>query len=98
MEGRREARQRRVGDGVTPVDDPLLHRRLETREPCRDLRHFAGVRASERQPTIAESPLSTSNGGVVSVDVTLAPGTYQIFCRNNGHDQLGMKIPLTVTP
>jgi uncharacterized cupredoxin-like copper-binding protein len=25
------------------------------------------------------------------------PGTYQIFCRNNGHDQQGMTTPLTVT-
>ncbi len=56
------------------------------------------MRAGDGQPTIAESPLSMSNGGVVFVNVTLSPGTYQIFCRNNGHDQLGMKIPLTVTP
>jgi hypothetical protein len=62
-----------------------------------DLNHFAGVRAGDGQPTIAESPLSDPRGGVVSVDVTLPAGTYQIFCRNNGHDQLGMKIPLTVT-
>ena len=60
------------------------------------LRHFVAVRTAPGQPTIAESPLSEA-GGTVFVDVTLAAGTYQIFCRNNGHDQLGMVIPLTVT-
>ena len=32
-----------------------------------------------------------------SLTVTLAPGTYQFMCKLNGHDQLGMKGPITVT-
>lgn len=59
--------------------------------------HFAGVRVASGQPTIGESPLS-SPGETVSVTVTLAPGTYQVFCRNNNHDVIGpMVMPLTVT-
>jgi hypothetical protein len=59
--------------------------------------HFVAVRTAPMQPTIGESPLS-SPGQTVSVTVTLAPGTYQVFCRNNDHDVIGpMVMPLTVT-
>jgi len=62
------------------------------------LRHFVAVRIGAGQPTIAESPLSVA-GGTAFVDTTLGPGSYQVFCRNNGHDLAGpMVIPLTVTP
>ena len=61
------------------------------------LMHFIGVRVSTGQPTIAISQLSDP-GETKSVDVTLAAGTYELFCNNNNHDTLGMKIPLTVTP
>jgi hypothetical protein len=62
-----------------------------------NIRHFVAVRTASGQPTIASSPLSLA-GGTVFVDVTLAPGTYEIFCNNNNHDVMfGMKIPLTVS-
>jgi hypothetical protein len=61
------------------------------------LSHFVGVRLGSGQPTIGESPLA-SPGETEFVDVTLAAGTYQVFCRNNGHDQQGMTTTLTVNP
>jgi uncharacterized cupredoxin-like copper-binding protein len=36
------------------------------------------------------------NGGVSTITVTLAPGTYEFYCSVPGHEQAGMKGPLTV--
>jgi hypothetical protein len=60
-----------------------------------NLRHFVAVRAGDGQPELGRSALSPP-GGPTSLDITLPAGTYQIFCDNNGHDTLGMKIPFTV--
>ena len=60
-----------------------------------NLRHFVAVRAGDGQPVLGRSVLSPP-GGPTSLDITLPAGTYQIFCDNNGHDTLGMKIPFTV--
>jgi uncharacterized cupredoxin-like copper-binding protein len=60
------------------------------------LQHFIKIRTMEGQPPLGASQLSPV-GGPTSLDISLPPGTYQIYCDNNGHDQLGMKIPLTVT-
>ena len=58
--------------------------------------HFIGVRTPEHglhRPLRALRP-----GGDEVVDVTLAAGTYELFCNNNDHDLSGMKIPFSVTP
>lgn len=67
-----------------------------TLENASSLQHFVGVRTAPGQPTLGESPLSAA-GGSTALDITLPAGAYQVFCRNNGHDALGMVIPLTVT-
>ncbi len=60
------------------------------------LSHFVAVRPGTGQPALAESPLAAP-GATTQIDLTLPAGNYQIFCRNNGHDQLGMVIPLAVS-
>ena len=59
--------------------------------------HFIGVRVPGSPTFIARSELS-GPGETKSVNVTLAAGTYELFCNNNDHDLSGMKIPFTVTP
>ncbi|HTI32576.1 MAG TPA: hypothetical protein VL422_02800 [Miltoncostaea sp.] len=61
-----------------------------------NLQHFIKIRTMEGQPPLGASQLSAP-GGPTSLDITLPPGTYQIYCDNNGHDLLGMKIPFTVS-
>jgi len=60
-----------------------------------NLSHFVSVRTAAGRLLVADSPLSPP-GGPTSLDVTLAAGSYEIFCHNNGHDLLGMFIPFTV--
>ena len=59
--------------------------------------HFIGVRVPGAMAFLARSQLSAP-GETKSVDVSLAAGTYELFCNNNDHDLMGMKIPFTVTP
>jgi hypothetical protein len=60
-----------------------------------NLSHFISVRTAAGHQLVSDSPLSPP-GGPTAQDVTLPPGAYEIFCHNNGHDQLGMVIPFTV--
>jgi len=60
-----------------------------------NLRHFVAVRAAAGQPVLGRSPLSPA-AGPTSLDIALPAGAYEVFCDNNGHDLLGMVIPLTV--
>jgi Copper binding proteins, plastocyanin/azurin family len=41
---------------------------------------------------------TVSAGNSTSVDITLGPGSYQIYCAVPGHAAAGMVVPLTVTP
>jgi uncharacterized cupredoxin-like copper-binding protein len=42
------------------------------------------------------SSATVSAGSSTSVDVTLGPGSYQIYCSVPGHAANGMVVPLTV--
>jgi uncharacterized cupredoxin-like copper-binding protein len=68
--------------------------RLELENASTVLSHRIGVRAGGT--TFGTSPVAPP-GGTTFVDVSLAPGTYQVFCSVNGHDGAGMVIPFTVT-
>ena len=41
---------------------------------------------------------AVSPGAAKDLTVTLAAGTYTFVCKLSGHDQLGMKGTLTVSP
>jgi hypothetical protein len=70
--------------------------RLELVNQSASVQHLVGVRTGPMAPE-TKSPLA-SPGQTVSVDVTLAAGSYQLFCDNNDHDLQGMVIPFTVNP
>jgi hypothetical protein len=62
--------------------------------------HSVGVRTPPPPPhTVLGGPsVPAGPGGSTSLDVTLAAGTYQIYCGVGTHAASGMVIPLTVTP
>ena len=52
-----------------------------------------GLRFLPQAPLAAARP-----GGAVALDVTLPPGSYEVYCGVCDHAQRGMLLPLTVTP
>lgn len=61
--------------------------------------HSVGVRPPPPPPQagLGLSPVAAP-GTSASVDVTLAPGAYEIYCGVGGHADAGMVVALTVTP
>ena len=57
--------------------------------------HFAGVRLGPGSPVLTETP-QAAPGQTQSVDATIGPGTYEIYCRQGEHYDMGMHIPFTV--
>ncbi len=59
------------------------------------LSHFAGVRLGPGNPVITETPQAAA-GQTQSVNATIGPGTYEIYCRQGNHYAMGMHIPFMV--
>jgi hypothetical protein len=74
--------------------------RIELSNLSTSLPHSVGVRTPPPPPqTVLGGPsANAAPGGSTSLDVTLAAGTYQIYCGVGTHAASGMVIPLTVTP
>ena len=61
------------------------------------LMHSIGVRSLPGPVTVTLTPAARP-GGAVALDVTLPPGSYEVYCGVGDHAQRGMLLPLTVTP
>ena len=73
--------------------------RLQLTNVSATLDHSVGVRTPPPPPhTLLGASVPAGPGGSTSLDVTLAAGTYQIYCGVSNHAAMGMVIPLTVTP
>ncbi len=73
--------------------------RLQLTNVSATLDHSVGVRTPPPPPhTLLGASVPAGPGGSTSLDVTLAAGTYQIYCGVGNHAAMGMVIPLTVTP
>lgn len=73
--------------------------RLQLTNVSATLAHSVGVRTPPPPPhTLLGASVPAGPGGSTSLDVTLAAGTYQIYCGVGNHAAMGMVIPLTVTP
>jgi hypothetical protein len=62
------------------------------------LDHRIGARTSPGNVLVGQQSPVASPGNSTFVDVTLAAGSYQIFCGVSFHAANGMVVPLTVTP
>jgi hypothetical protein len=60
--------------------------------------HRIGARTGPGGTVFGQTDPATTPGNSSSVDVTLAAGSYQIFCGQPGHAAGGMTVSLTVSP
>ena len=91
---------RRIAPAGAVAEDGLNGAiRLQLTNVSATLDHSVGVRTPPPPPhTLLGASVPAGPGGSTSLDVTLAAGTYQIYCGVSNHAAMGMVIPLTVTP